>query len=394
MKSFSLSSMPAATFGEGSFSTIGDMAGRIGKTALVITGGSSLASSGRKMQLAEDLVKRGVNSFFESVTGEPSPGIVDTLVGRYHAKAVDVVVSVGGGSVIDTGKAVSAMLPSNEPVTPYLEGVGNGKVHDGRKVPFIAVPTTSGTGSEATKNAVLCCVGDNGFKKSLRHENFVPDYAIIDPELMLSCPPAVTAAAGLDVLCQLLESYISTNANPATDALAVSGLEHAARSFIPACTIGAENTDVRLGMAYGAYISGITLSSAGLGVVHGFASSIGGLFPVPHGVICGALLAECTTVTIEHLWHAGQAGHPTLRKYARAGDIVTGRRHMPVDEAAESLSSTLHRWREELKIPRLNTFGIGMDDIDRIVAATDNKNNPVKLKRDILAEILEEELSI
>ena len=192
-------------------------------------------------------------------------------------RGIDVVLSTGGGSVIDAGKAVSAMLRVEGSVAEYLEDVGTRK-HPGTKVPFVAVPTTAGTGCEATRNAVLSRVGPDGFKKSLRHDNFLPDAAVVDPVLTLSCPPDITAACGLDALTQLLESFVSTKASVLTDVLALSGLEHIGNSLVPACTNSGQDIDMRANLSYAALMSGITLTSAGLGTVHGFASSIGGLF--------------------------------------------------------------------------------------------------------------------
>ena len=158
------------------------------------------------------------------VNSEPSPELVDETVQKYSAEKIDVVVSIGGGSVIDAGKAISAMLNTSGSVREYLEVVGN-KEHPGTKVPFIAVPTTSGTGSEATKNAVISKLGKDGFKRSLRHDNLVPDVALIDPELTLNCPPDITAAAGMDCFTQLAEAYLSGKSNDYTDALATRRLQ-------------------------------------------------------------------------------------------------------------------------------------------------------------------------
>ena len=180
------------------------------------------------------------------------------------------------------------MLPLSDGIINYLEGVELNP--PGSTVSFIAVPTTAGTGSEATKNAVISSIGESGFKKSLRHDNFIPDIAVIDPQLMLSCPETLTAACGLDAIAQLLESYVSSKSNPITDALAFDALTKAIPAFEVAVKDGHKNLEARASMAYGALISGITLANAGLGIVHGFASPIGGFFDIPHGVVCGTLL--------------------------------------------------------------------------------------------------------
>ena len=218
---------------------------------------------------------------------------------------------MAGGSVMDAGKAVSAMIPVEGSITQYLEGVGD-REHPGTKIPFIAMPTTSGTGSEMTKNAVISEVGEHGFKKSLRHTNFIPEMAIIDPEMMLSCPAGLTAASGMDAFTQLLESYVSRQANPMTDALALQGLKQIKNYLLRAYLEGDNNIEARSGMALAAMFSGITLAHAGLGLVHGFASPLGAYFDIPHGVVCGTLMAPVFAYTIENL--IDQPDHPAIHK--------------------------------------------------------------------------------
>ncbi len=235
-----------------------------------------------------------------------------------------MVIAIGGGSVMDAGKAISAMVLQNDSVMAYLEGVGEGKQHNGLKVPMIAVATTSGTGSEATKNAVLSQVGENGFKKSLRHDNFVPNVAILDPELMVTCPQSVTVASGLDALTQLLGAYVSTKATPLTDALALSGIEHFKEGFMGVCSGLSKDTQMRGHMAYASLMSGIVLANAGLGIVHGFASSVGGYFDIPHGVVCGTLLGEAVKLNIQLMNQDKDRYNEALKKYAKVGSILTG----------------------------------------------------------------------
>ena len=218
----------------------------------------------------------GIKYHHVVVSGEPSPELIDTTVEKYRNEAVDAIVAIGGGSVLDAGKAISAMLHRTESIKEFLEGVGTIE-HPGTKLPFIALPTTSGTGSEATKNAVISHVGKSGYKKSLRHDNFVPDIAIVDPRFTLSCPQNITAASGMDCFTQLIESYLSDKANEYTDALAWEGLKEIKSSLVQSYMHG-NDIQARTGMAFASLTSGICLANAGLGVVHGFASSIGGLY--------------------------------------------------------------------------------------------------------------------
>jgi alcohol dehydrogenase class IV len=387
MTSFTFARMPHIEFGAGKTARLPEIAGRFGRTVLLVTGRESLKESGRWEALTAALEKKSVRYFHLPVSGEPSPALVDEAVSAYKDRDIGAVAAIGGGSVVDAGKAVSAMLLQDGPVTRYLEGVGTGEVHDGRKVPFVAVPTTAGTGSEATKNAVLSRVGAAGFKKSLRHDNFVPDVALVDPALMLSCPPDITAACGMDALTQLLESYVSSNANPMTDALALSGLALAAKNLMPACSAGASDVNVRGGMAYASLMSGITLASAGLGVIHGLAAVIGGYFEIPHGVVCGTLLAQATKITIEAL-QAASPDHRALKKYAKAGFLLSGQAGENTEAGCEALIRILHEWTETLELPLLSDFGMKASDAARVAAGAGNKNNPAALPPDQIEALL------
>jgi alcohol dehydrogenase class IV len=305
-----------------------------------------------------------------------------------RSKKIDLVIAVGGGSVLDAAKAISAMIPQKESVTAYLEGLYHSKKHNGIKVPMIAIPTTSGTGSEATQNAVLSQVGPQGYKKSLRHANFVPDLAVIDPALMISCPRDVTAYSGLDALSQLMESYLSTHSSILTDTLALSAIKHFGGAFMPVCTSESKNIALRGAMAYAALMSGIVLANAGLGIVHGFASPIGGFFPIRHGVVCGRLLAEATRMNIQCLVTEHGGDHHYLKKYARVANLLA-----PCDEdnhleACKILVETLEQWTETLQVPHLSAYGIAEADFNRIIAATSMKNNPVNLTKDQMKTIL------
>ncbi|NLM96879.1 MAG: iron-containing alcohol dehydrogenase [Halanaerobiaceae bacterium] len=399
VKKFEFAGIPVIKFGPSFIKKLPEIIADYGDKVLIITGNSFRNSSACE-ELVSLLGKRSIKAFTETVHGEPSPDIVDEITGRYRESSLDLVVAIGGGSVLDTGKAVSALLTKNDSVMNYLEGVGTGKLHDGEKIPFVAVPTTSGTGSEATKNAVLSRVGADGFKKSLRHDNFVPDIALIDPELTVSCPPEVTAASGLDALTQLLESYSSTKASPLTDSLAIRGIEFAAQSLLPVSTGEGDNLELRSKMAYASLVSGITLANAGLGVIHGLASPVGGFFNIPHGVVCGTLLAEAIALNIKCLKEDGtEEADYYLEKYARAGQIISNSgEELNIDLShdrdyyCEILIEKLREWVEILEIPRLGEYGISTADLDRIAEKTDNKNNPVKLDKEQIKEIIRRRL--
>ena len=376
---FSFSGFPRLTFGAGRISCLPDLIKPFGSRVLLVIGNRSF----KRRELA------GENTFQYPVSGEPSPETVDKAVREFHEKEIDLVVAAGGGSVIDAGKAISAMLPSGEPVADFVEGVGD-KKHDGRKIPFIAVPTTAGTGSEATKNSVLSRVGEGGFKRSLRHDAFMPDAALVDPELTLSCPPDLTAACGMDALSQLLEAFVSVKAGPLTDALAGVGLERAGRSLVKAYENGRRDLDARADMALAAFLSGISLAHAGLGVVHGFASSVGARFNIPHGALCGTLLAESMKATMEALRQKND--RKGLEKFAKAGRIFTGKRGPDAASACSRFLDALFDLTEKLRLPRLSAFGVTEAVIPALAAATENKNNPAPLSSVEMAAVLKARL--
>lgn len=393
IQSFNFSPIPKIIFGPGKLKELFQIIPQFGNSVLIVTGSHSLKESGNWDIIESLSEKSGLYLFHLIASGEPSPEMIDDAVKKFQNQNIDLIVGIGGGSVIDAGKAISAMIKKNDSVKDYLEGVGN-KEHDGEKLPYIAIPTTSGTGSEATKNAVLSEVGPNGFKKSLRHDNFISNFAIIDPELMLSCPSSVTAACGLDAFTQLLESYVSTASSPLTDALALDGIQHIKDALIPVTSASASDVNMRSKMAYGALISGITLANAGLGVIHGFASSIGGEFNIPHGVVCGTLLAEATRKNIEKLREIGKEGEIALKKYAKVGEILTDKPNPPKEvlKNANYLVQILDDWISELRLSRLSKFGVKEREIEHLAQITSQKNNPVILKKMDLIYILKNRL--
>ncbi len=375
---------PRIFFGPGQKDRLSSLVIPFGSPALLIHSFHSLPEKFRQ-EFSEKLQKAGVELFICLNKGEPSPDYIDTIVNKYRDAKIKSVIAIGGGSVLDAGKAISAMLPLNESVRNFLEIVGN-KKHPGNKVPFFALPTTSGTGSEASANAVLSLPGENGFKRSIRHENFVPDYAIVDPQLMLNCPDNVTASCGMDALTQLLESYVSPKASVFTDSLIEKALPLIGENLLRASNSLRGDISARIAMAYAALISGITLANAGLGVVHGIASAIGGLFPVPHGVICGTLLAGATSMNIRKL-SKSDSSSVALNKYCRAGFLLSGKKEH-TGNGCELLIEILNTYTSQLAIPKLSDYGIGKDDIKKILKDSDNKNNPVELNSEEMYRII------
>jgi alcohol dehydrogenase class IV len=391
ISSFGFYRTPRLRFGAGEYRNTAKYAASFGKNALVVTGHASLRRSGRHQQLCDSLKENAFTYSLVEIETEPSPEAIDSIVAAFRDKRISSVIGVGGGSVIDAGKAIAAMLPLDGSVFDYLEGVGH-KTYPGGRTNYLAVPTTSGTGSEATANAVLSRIGNKGFKKSLRHDSLVPDLAIIDPELSLSCSPEVTAACGMDAFSQLLESYVSKQASPMTDDLAFGGLKCVSHSLLRAFTDGRDDITVRASMAYASFISGITLANAGLGIVHGMASALGGLFTIPHGVVCGSLLAASMKATVEKLKKEPEQNQAAMRKFANVGALFDRCASDDVEGGCSALIEKLYEMTERLEMPYLSDFGIAISDIDRIVKQSGNKNNPIALDPTDIAAILRERI--
>jgi alcohol dehydrogenase len=384
--SFAFARIPPIHFGPGKLAELPKTVSAFGNRALLVTGAASLKASGHLEKVQAALRKAGVDFQSVVIDAEPSTRFIDETCAKLRGQGLQVVIGIGGGSVIDGAKALSAMLPHANSVLDHLEDVGRNVPHSGVKLPYVAVPTTSGTGGEMTKNAVMSMVGPQGYKKSLRHDNLIPDAVIVDPELMVGCPPAITAACGMDAFTQLLEPYLSPASSPLTDALALSALEKIRDNLVPACTYGAGDLNVRAGMAYASMLSGVALANAGLGIVHGLASPIGGFFPIPHGVVCGTLVASATESNIAALRRVG--GATALSKYARIGILFGGREEKGEAYNCDALVDRLKEWTEALELPRLGSFGVKDADLPRIAQKTSNRNNPVKLTRDDICELL------
>lgn len=379
MDNFRLSSIPNIEFGSGSLKSLNGHLSKYGKKILLITGSKSLEESGVADNLRADLKKDSFTFFEEKVTSEPTPGLIDSITNKYRHEKIEAVCAIGGGSVLDTGKAASAMLKEKEGIKNFLEVVGS-KKPSGNTLPLIAIPTTSGTGSEATKNAVVTEIGQHGFKSSLRHDNYIPKVAIIDPTLTLSSPPYITACCGLDALSQLIESYFSTQANPFTDTLALDGIKRILTSLGKVCTASPHDIILRSELSYSAFISGFTLANAGLCVVHGLASTVGYKTTAPHGLICGLLLFEWLKMTSNYLEKEDNKSSILYNKFINLASFANTSVHKskkPYDtflDFMENLYSTLN-------LPNLSKFGLTESIIPEIASLSSNKNNPYPISQ-------------
>ena len=397
---FSLSRFPRIEFGAGKIQLLPEKIALYGQRVLIITGQHSFYGSPAWKELTVQLESSAIQWFHSRISGEPSPEYIDSTVQKFHKQNINCVVAIGGGSALDAGKAISGLLITGDSVMNYLEGVGAGKTYSGPAVPFIALPTTAGTGSEATKNAVLSHIAKNGYKKSFRDEQLIPQYAIVDPDLLISCPKSLIAANGMDALTQLLESYLSTKANPLTDALALSGLERVRDSLLlwyqssaGDCSTGDSSAGhshqpelalARANMAYAALLSGITLAQVGLGSVHGLASPLGAFFPIPHGVACGTVLTEAVRINIQAMQER-EPDNIGLSKYAHIGRLLNKKPQLSDSEALQALVDFLSDWNRKMTIAPLSEFGISEQDIPRLVAnisPSSMQTNPIILTQE------------
>ena len=383
---FSIARLPRIEFGSGVVRKLPDIAGTYGKRVLLVTGRRSFTDASAGEWLLAELGTRGFAWEQLKVGGEPSPAFVDEAVARLRGAEFDVVIGIGGGSALDAAKAIAGLLKPGNSVLDHLEGVGPELPYQGPTTPFIAVPTTAGTGSEATKNAVLSKTGE--YKKSFRDDKLVAEWAVVDPDLLATCPPELVAADGMDAFTQLLESFVSTRANPMTDALARSGIMAVKDSLLSLHR--EQSAAARDRMAYASLMSGICLAQTGLGSVHGLAAPLGAFFPIPHGVACGTLVATATATNIAAM-KSRDPGNPALPKYAEIGRRFAMQKGLNGDDARAWLVNTLRQWEEALALPRLAKWRVATADFPRIVAnarGSSMKTNPVVLTDEEITALL------
>ncbi len=360
MNRFEFATAQRIIFGRGVVKELPGLCESFGQRVLLVTGSRPEAWTARVPHVA-----------VYSVRGEPTSEDVQRGMALAKEHGADVVVAIGGGSVVDAGKAIAAMATQPGDLMRYLEVIGEAQALDAAPLPLIAVPTTAGTGAEATRNAVIASA-EHEVKASLRHVSMLPRVALIDPELAVDVPPHVTAASGMDALTQCLEAYVCTRAQPMTDALCLDGIQRAARSLVRAFQDG-HDLEAREDMALCALNSGIALANAGLGAVHGFAAPLGGMFKAPHGAVCAALLAP--------VWKANATRVQDRAKFDQVDALLGG-------DAVAYLQVLTSR----LGIPKLSAWGIGQADVDEVArkaaAASSMKANPVVLTHAELVEIL------
>ncbi len=373
-------------FGKGEFQRVGSLAESLGSRILIMTGKDSARREGIIDRLESIIRPLALRFEYLVVAGEPTMESIDGLFAEASKYAPEVIIAIGGGSVIDAAKAVSCLLTNEGDLIDYLEGVGGGKPILTKPIPVIAVPTTTGSGSEVTSNAVIRGASDGKpFKRSLRSPLLRPEIALVDPILSMSMSPEVAAHTGMDAQAQLLEAFTSRRSGILTDGFAREGLELVATALEQAY-FNPKDQEAREAMAMAALLSGMALDNAGLGAVHGLASAIGAIFDVPHGVICANLLPEITNANIR-LAEEAEGHDRLLDKYREFARVTSGK----IDDDVHRLITTLKLQRRALKIPPLDSFGVTHEHIGDILALCRTGSmttNPVYLSDTVLRGIL------
>jgi alcohol dehydrogenase class IV len=372
-------------FGSGKLRKLPDLITGMGQRTALVTGGSAE----RIMPIFESLKKNGANPAAFSIKGEPTTGRIAELARQAREQGCDYVVAFGGGSVIDAGKAIAALLTNTRDLMDYLEVIGKGEPLTEEPAPCIAIPTTAGTGAEVTRNSVLLST-EHKVKVSMRHPKMLPTVALVDPELTVSMPPEVTASTGLDAFIQLMEAFVSIKSNPLTDGICREGLKKAAHA-LPRAYVKGDDLAAREDMALASLLGGLALANAGLGAVHGFAGPLGGMFEAPHGLVCATLLPSVFASNIEAL-EERSAESPALAKYLEVSRIVTGSPNAKLDDGLQWINDL----SMQMFVPGLEDFGITESDFPSIVEKARNassmKGNPIVLTDAELTEILTDSL--
>ena len=382
---FGFATATRIVFGAGTLGEAGPAAKAMGRRALLITG----RTAERADSLRELLAAEGIATVEFAVRGEPTTEVARLGTERARESGCDLVVGFGGGSVLDAGKAIAALVANQGDPLDYLEVIGRGQPLESPPLPYIAIPTTAGTGAEVTRNAVLGSP-EHGVKVSLRSALMLPRLALVDPELTYSLPPEVTASTGLDALTQVMEPYVAKRANPMTDALCREGMRRAARSLRRACQQG-DDPAAREDMALTSLFGGLALANAGLGAVHGFAGPLGGMFHAAHGAICARLLPHVMAANIRALQQRLPES-PALRRYDEIARLLAGKAEANADDGVA--------WVQELcralKVPSLRSYGMTETDLPSAVekssVASSMRGNPIELTPAELTQILERAL--
>lgn len=390
LEAFNFAKWPKIYYGPGITKSIENTLADLDNVLWVTGGKEGYYSSYFKMFLTISGININSKNLVQ-ISGEPSPQDIDAICQRFQDENnqtnINKVIGIGGGSVLDAAKALSAMLVTQHSLLDYLEGIGKGLTLPDNILPFVAIPTTSGTGSEMTSNAVFSQVGDQGYKKSIRHDKLIPTEIWLDSSLTTTCPPLQTACCGLDAFTQLLEAYLSTKSNLMTDMLAEKGMQLIIDNLDAACSHGAQNTKVRGALAIASMLSGSCLTNAGLGIVHGIAGPMGGFYDIPHGVACAGLIAKANQVTLDVMIR--ENNNKDITKMAKIGLLCSDHKTLTKEQYCQALVDKLYRWQKQFKIPKFAQYGLNHATLDQLISASSYRNNPVKLSDKEIRDIIQ-----
>jgi alcohol dehydrogenase class IV len=382
-KSFEFVTSEKIVFGNGSLAQVKDAAQEFGRKVLLVCGSGSVPTD----NLINFLEEGDLSYEIFRVEGEPNISTIEDGLSRAKSSGSTFVIGYGGGSVLDAAKAISAMMTNQGELMDYLEVIGRGKKITNSPAPMIAIPTTAGTGTEVTRNAVIASEVHH-VKVSMRSPLMIPKLAIVDPELTMTMPPSVTASTGMDALTQVIEGYVSNKANPMTDALAKEGILRGSRALLTAYQNGSD-LHARYDMSLTSLFGGLVLGNSGLGAVHGFAGPIGGMFNAPHGAICASLLPAVMKFNALEISRRGDMD-VVQKKFAEIAQWITGKPNASINEGIVWIENLAR----QLNIPGLKAIGIKRSNFGSIIEkasiSSSMQKNPVKLDTDTLLRILEE----
>lgn len=387
MEAFNIIMPKEIIFGIGKTDLLADKILRLNtKNVLLLTGSNSLYQSGAMKRICNLLSARGITLENEKIASEPTIEVAEQLSEKYRNNLPGIIVSIGGGSVIDVGKMLSVTLLSAEALSVYVDG----KALPTKKIPHIAVPTTAGTGSEITPYAVFSNTIEGQRKVKFFGKELLPDLAIVDPLLSLHSPNELTLNSGLDALCHIFEAYIAKDANPFIDDLMPDALKRIFDFLPQALKDGSDDVEIHSELAYSAMMSGIASANTSLGVLHEFVYVIGGMYNIAHSALSAALLYPCMLINMQRVQTYDPYG-VTLNKFAKIGSMLSG-----IEQTEDKhwvllrfLSEKLAEMDKELKVKKLSALGVKKEDFYKIITAVEQNGNPVDLNEADMLEILE-----
>lgn len=391
MKAFSFSKVPPIYFGAGQVRQLSNLIAQFeGQRVLLITGAKSLEASGQLDQIKTDLEQLG-RVYHRICDREPTDALLDGICAEIRDLSIDVVVSIGGGSVIDAGKAIACNMPPESGAIEHIQSLVTNPQLTHPKIPLIAIPTTSGAGNEVTPKMAIDRADILGTKAFFTHPQFTPDAVILDPELLISCPSELTATCGLVTLSHLMEAQFALHTSVLNEAIIWSGLEALKDNLLLACAVGATSQAVRGKMAYASCASGIGQANSSIGLLQGLALTLSSFCPIPYRVACSTLAGSALRVSLRAL-RTRYTQNPILLKIAKVGELFDGRTQQSPNYYCDALVNIVEAWVQILPIPRLGEYGIKPKDLPPVVEKTLDYCPDVDLHRDEIYAILQDRL--